>query len=46
MLELCEVVSLIMETKSEEIGKWRKIHKDKYHNLYTPPNIVGVITLR
>jgi hypothetical protein len=30
----------------ETIGDWRKLHNEKFHNLYSSPNIFGVINAR
>jgi hypothetical protein len=29
--------------KDEVIGGWRKMHNEKFHNLYFSPNIIGMI---
>jgi hypothetical protein len=37
----------IFVTKRDEvIGEWRKLHDGEFHDLYSSPNIVRVITLR
>jgi hypothetical protein len=36
----------IFGPKREEDGSWRKLHNDKFHNLYSSPNIVMVIKSR
>jgi hypothetical protein len=36
----------IFGPKREEDGSWRKLHNEELHNLYSSPNIVGVIKSR
>jgi hypothetical protein len=37
----------IFEQKRDEIiGSWRKLHKEKLHNLYFSPKIIKMIKLR
>jgi hypothetical protein len=36
----------IFGPKREEDGSWRKLHNDGLHELYSSPNIVGVIKSR
>jgi hypothetical protein len=40
------VLRKIFGPKREGDGSWRKWHNDEPHNLYSSPNIVGVIKLR
>jgi hypothetical protein len=40
------VLRRIFGPRREEDGSWRKFHNDELHNLYSSPNIVGVITSR
>jgi hypothetical protein len=32
--------------RDEETGKWRGLHNEELHSLYSPPNIIRVIKLR
>ena len=46
MLRVCEnrVLRKVFDTTKWEVaGEWRKLHSDDIHDLYPPPNIVGVI---
>jgi hypothetical protein len=46
---LCEVVALrkIVRIEGEEVtGDWRKLHDEKLHYLYWPPDITGVMKSR
>jgi hypothetical protein len=37
----------IFEYKMEEVaGKWRELHNEELHNLYSSPNIIGVTKSR
>jgi hypothetical protein len=36
----------IFGPKREEDGSWRKLHNDELHDLYSSPNIIGVIKSR
>jgi hypothetical protein len=40
------VLRKIFGPKREEDGSWRKLHNDELHDLYSSPNIVGVIKSR
>jgi hypothetical protein len=40
------VLRKIFGPKREEEGSWRKLHNDELHDLYSSPNIVGVIKSR
>jgi len=41
------VLFTILGPKREEVvGAWRRLHNEEFHNLYTSPNIVGVIKSR
>jgi hypothetical protein len=40
------VLRKIFGPKSEENGKWRKLHNDELHGLYSSPNIVRMIKSR
>jgi hypothetical protein len=40
------VLRRIFGPKREEDGSWRKLHNDEFHDLYSSPNIVRVITSR
>jgi hypothetical protein len=40
------VLRRICGPKREEDGSWRKLHNDELHNLYSSPNIVGMIKSR
>jgi hypothetical protein len=40
------VLRRIFGPKREEDGSWRKLHNDKLHNMYSSPNIVGMIKAR
>jgi hypothetical protein len=40
------VLRRIFGPKREEDGSWRKLHNDELHNLYSSPNIFGVIKSR
>jgi hypothetical protein len=40
------VLGKIFGPKREEDGSWRKLHNDKLHDLYSSPNIVGMIKSR
>jgi hypothetical protein len=35
-----------LDLKERKTGKWRKLHNDELHNLYSSPNIVRVIKSR
>jgi hypothetical protein len=40
------VLRRIFGPKRDEDGSWRKLHNDKLHSLYSPPNILRVIKSR
>jgi hypothetical protein len=40
------VLRRIFGPKRGEVGSWRKLHKDEFHNLYSSSNIVRVIKSR
>ena len=40
------ILRQIFELKSDENGKWRRLHTEKLHSLYRSPNIVRVIRSR
>jgi hypothetical protein len=41
------VLRRIFGPKGDEVtGKWRKLHNEKLHDLYSSPNVVRVIKLR
>jgi ABC-type multidrug transport system fused ATPase/permease subunit len=41
------VVTVVLGPKRDEVkGKWRKLHNDELHNLYSSPNILRVIKSR
>jgi hypothetical protein len=40
------VLRKIFGPRREEDGSWRKLHNDELHNLYSSPNIAGVIKSR
>jgi hypothetical protein len=40
------VLRRIFGPKMEEDGRWRKLHNDEFHRLYSSPNIVRVIKSR
>jgi hypothetical protein len=42
----CEKRVFVFVRKRKEDGSWRKLHNDEFHNLYSSPNIVSVITSR
>jgi hypothetical protein len=33
-------------TRAEVIGKWRRLHNEEFHDLYSSPNIIRVIKSR
>jgi hypothetical protein len=37
---------IFYSNEDETIGGWRKLHNEKLHNLYSSPNIFGVIKAR
>jgi hypothetical protein len=37
---------MLMETREEVSGDWRKLYKKELHNLYSSPNIIRVIKSR
>jgi hypothetical protein len=41
-----KVMSIFRPSRYEVTGKWRKLHNDKLHDLYSSPNIAGVIKSR
>jgi hypothetical protein len=47
VLVVVVVVIVILGPKRDEVkGKWRKLHNEEYHNLYTSSNILRVIKSR
>jgi hypothetical protein len=34
------------QKRDEMTGDWRKLHNEELHNLYSSPNIIGMITSR
>jgi hypothetical protein len=37
----------IFKVKRDEVtGGWRKLHNEEFHNLYSSPNIIRMITSR
>jgi len=41
------VLRRIIETRRDEVtGEWRRLHNEELNNLYSSPNIVGVIKSR
>jgi hypothetical protein len=41
------VLRRIFRPKRENVeGGWRRLHNEGFHNLYTSPNIISVITSR
>jgi hypothetical protein len=32
--------------RDDMVGAWRKLHNEKLHNLYSLPNVIGMIKLR
>jgi hypothetical protein len=41
-----KVLRRLFGPKREEDGSWRKLHNDKFHSLYSSPNIVRAIKTR
>ena len=40
------IIRRIFESKRDENGEWTRLHNEKLHSLYRPPNIVRVIKSR
>jgi hypothetical protein len=41
--DLNQAEMCLLQKRDEVTGDWRKLHNEELHNLYSSPNIIGII---